>query len=196
MLCIAEAWFTTAFFFEWSILLAHQLVVITLAIVKIRCKKETVESWQQSTRKGAHAFVFSFSFPFIFPLLWFVLWRSKCSEWLLLGVATTNWNVLSSRQCLMLVLRISESWVSVQGCERRQSTESKIGCRPVGQSRIKSGVTRSSIRPRLRPMKITILSRRPCKMEAVHPLPKSDPWPRRERDWWGSIEKDSVSSAA
>ena len=77
-------------FFEWSSFLAHRLVVITHAIVKLRCKKESVESWQQSTRKGPHAFVFSFSFSFIFPLLWFVLRRSKCLEWLLLGVATTN----------------------------------------------------------------------------------------------------------
>ena len=36
-------------FFEWSSVLAHRLVVITHAIVKLRCKKETVESWQQST---------------------------------------------------------------------------------------------------------------------------------------------------
>ena len=36
-------------FFEWSSFLAHRLVMITHAIVKLRCKKETVESWQQST---------------------------------------------------------------------------------------------------------------------------------------------------
>ena len=36
-------------FFEWSSFLAHRLVVITHAIVKLRCKKGTVESWQQST---------------------------------------------------------------------------------------------------------------------------------------------------
>ena len=65
------------------------------------------------------AFVFSFSFSFIFPLLWFVLRRSKCSEWLLLGVATMNKSVVvSSRRCLMLVLRVRESWVSVQGCAK------------------------------------------------------------------------------
>ena len=64
-------------FFEWSSFLAHRLVVVTHAIVKIRCKKETMESWQQSTRKGPHAFV-SIFLSFIFPLLWFVLRRSKC----------------------------------------------------------------------------------------------------------------------
>ena len=42
----------TSSFFEWSSLLAHRLAVITHAIVKVRCKKETVQSWQQSTRKG------------------------------------------------------------------------------------------------------------------------------------------------
>ena len=36
-------------FFEWSSFLAHRLVVITHAIIKLRCKKETMESWQQST---------------------------------------------------------------------------------------------------------------------------------------------------
>ena len=52
------------------------------------------EPWRvgssQPSWKRQHAFVFSFSFFSIFPLLWFVLRRSKCSEWLLLGVATTN----------------------------------------------------------------------------------------------------------
>ena len=33
---------------------------------KIRCKKETMESWQQSTRKRSHALVYSFLF-FHFP---------------------------------------------------------------------------------------------------------------------------------
>ena len=84
--------------------------MITHAIVKIRCKKETMESWQQSTKKGEHAFVFSFSFSFIFSPLWFFLRISKCSEWLVLGVATTNYSVVvSSRCCLMLVLRVRES---------------------------------------------------------------------------------------
>ena len=32
-----------------SSFLAHRLVVITHAIVKLRCKKETAENWQQST---------------------------------------------------------------------------------------------------------------------------------------------------
>ena len=50
--------------------LAHRLVVITHAIVKLRCKKETVENWHGSSQpswKRPHAFVFSFSFSFIFP---------------------------------------------------------------------------------------------------------------------------------
>ena len=78
--------------FEWSSFLAHWRVVISHAIVKIRCKKETVESWQKLTtaRKGSHTFVLLHSFSFIFSLPRFVLRRSKCSEWLLLGVATTN----------------------------------------------------------------------------------------------------------
>ena len=72
--------------------LAHRLVVITHAIVKIRCKKETTESWQQSTRKGPNTYSCS-RFPFLsFPSV--VVHSSKIkvlgSEWLLLGVATTN----------------------------------------------------------------------------------------------------------
>ena len=81
------------------------------------------EPWRvgssQPSWKRPYAFVVSFSFSFIFPLLWFVLRRSKCSEWLLLGVATTNKSVVvSSRRCLMLALRVRESWLSVQGCAK------------------------------------------------------------------------------
>ena len=35
--------------FEWSSFLAHRLVVITHAVVKLRCKKDTAENWQKST---------------------------------------------------------------------------------------------------------------------------------------------------
>ena len=47
---------------------AHRLVVITHAIVKLRCKKETVENWQQSTllEKTARIPVLVFLF-FHFP---------------------------------------------------------------------------------------------------------------------------------
>ena len=104
--------------FFWIIQLfsssARCMHVITHAIVKIRCKKETVESWRQSTRKGQHAFVFSFSFSFIFPRLWFVLRRSKCSEWLLLGVSR-----------MMLVLRVRESLVTVQSVQGNNQPRTK-----------------------------------------------------------------------
>ena len=55
-------------------------------------------------------------FSFIFPLLQFVLRRSKYSEWLLLGVATTNHNVvMSSRYSMILVLRVRESPKKISG---------------------------------------------------------------------------------
>ena len=80
--------------------------MITHAIIKLRCKKETVESWQQSTRKGSHAFASSFSFSFILSLCCSSFFEDRSvAEWLLLGVATTNQNVVvSSRRCLMPVL--------------------------------------------------------------------------------------------
>ena len=83
----------------------------------------------QPSWKRPHAFVFSFSSSFIFPLLWFVLRRSKCSEWLLLGEATTNKSVvMSSRRCLMLVLRVRESWVSVPAglCKAPNETKKRL----------------------------------------------------------------------
>ena len=52
--------------------------MIIHAIVKLRCKKETAR---------IRDLVF---LSFIFRLSWFVLRRSKCSEWLLLSVATTK----------------------------------------------------------------------------------------------------------
>ena len=95
-------------FFEWSSFLAHRLVVITDAIVQIKCKKETWRVGSSQPRKeNTHL---CSRFPFIFPPLWLFLQISKCSEWLLLGVATTNYSVVvSSRCCLMLVLRVRES---------------------------------------------------------------------------------------
>ena len=75
-------------FFEWSSLPlpAHRLVVVTHAIVKLRCKKETVESWQQSTllEKTARIRVLVFLF-FHFPS---VVVRSSKIE--VFGMATVG----------------------------------------------------------------------------------------------------------
>ena len=113
-------------FFEWSSFLAHRLVVIPHAIIKIRCKKEAMESWQQSTRKGQKEIVFSFSFSLIFPLLTCgSFFEDRSARY---GCCWAGWQRTRASWChqdiawCWLVLRVRESWVSVQGCARRQST--------------------------------------------------------------------------
>ena len=88
-------------FFKWSSFLAHRLVVITHAIVKLRCKKETVE-WQQSTllEKNARVRVLVFGF-FHFPS---VVVRSSKIE--VFGVATVGrgYNELEHRHVIKTLL--------------------------------------------------------------------------------------------
>ena len=88
-LCIAEAWFTIAFFFR-MIQLSSSSARRDHSCgrqnqVQERNLGELAAVNQERTTRRVLV-----SFSFIFPLLWFVLRRSKCSEWLLLGVATTN----------------------------------------------------------------------------------------------------------
>ena len=81
--------------------------MISHAIVKLRCKKETAENWQQSTQleKTARIRVFIFLF-FHFPS---VVVRSSKIEVFGMATAVHGYNELERRhvkkRCLMLVSR-------------------------------------------------------------------------------------------
>ena len=89
-------------FFEWSSFPAHRLVVITHVIVKLRCKKETAENWQQSTKleKTARIRVLVFLF-FHFPSA--VVRSSKIEVF---GMATVGrgYNELERRRVIKTLL--------------------------------------------------------------------------------------------
>ena len=92
----------TPSFFEWSSFLAHRLVVITHAIVKLRCKKETVESWQQSTKLEKTAHNSSSRFPFLsFPS---VVVRSSKIEVFGMAAVGHGYNELECRRVFKTLL--------------------------------------------------------------------------------------------
>ena len=66
---VTIGFFFTDMFRSLNMSVKKKPIVTAHAVVKLRCKKETMESWQQSARKEPHAFASSFSFSFIFPLL-------------------------------------------------------------------------------------------------------------------------------
>ena len=69
-------------FFEWFSFLAHRLVVITHAIVKLRCKKESVENWQQSTQLEKITRIFINPNTSLHSVVFLSTFRSDCAAFI------------------------------------------------------------------------------------------------------------------